>query len=351
MAITVQKGATVLLDDDQDVTITAVDLTRSYVLIDASTDSASTSTGYQDWGVTAYLSSPTTVRLQRDGYTVDAEVTWSVVTCDQGEFLTVERSNTSITTGNVVATAAVTETDPARTMLLYNTRGNFGTSDTRCGFATGRISSIVELEFERGVSSTTRTNIRYELVEWSHESGVRVTAGVADGSSLTGVTDETIPHGATVTTSDTWLYAQARHESNGLEQCAVRVRFDGSDILLKRYDTTSTAYDSHVAWQLVTFPADCTVQRTPVMASSDTTKDTSLSPISIDTGATIVWQTNSCNGTGTALGRNSWNVQVLNSTTIRQKRSYSGQASESAISICDFSSLNNTKHVLYLGHT
>jgi len=349
VAITVQKGATVLVDDDQDVTITAVDLTRSYVLIDASTDSASTSTGYQDWGVTAYLSSPTTVRLQRDGYTVDAEVTWSVVTCDQGEFLTVERDSTSITTGNVVATAAVTETDPARTMLIYNTRGNFGTSDTRCGYATGRISSIVEVEFERGVSSTTRTNIRYELVEWSHESGVRVTAGVANVTTSADV-ELSFAHGASgVTASNTWCYSQSRHTQNGLEQCSMRVRFDAADILLKRYDQVAV-YFSDVAWQLVTFPVDCCEQRTPVAASGDTTKDTTPTLV-MDTASTIVWQTNNCNGTGTALGRNAWNVQVLNSTTVRQQRSYSGQASESAISICDFSSLNNTKHVLYLGHT
>jgi len=350
MAITVQKGVAVLAADSDTVTITSVDLARSFVLIDASTDSTTGSSGYQSWGVVGTLTDSTTLTLQRDGGVADAEVTWSVVTCDQGEFVVVARDSVIIASGDTTATDSVTECDLGRTMLIYGSRGNFAPTETRLGFATGKFNSSTQLEFQRGSTSTTRTISHYEAVEWSLQSGVRVTAGVADGSGLTGVTAQTSPHNATVTTSDTWLYAQARHESNGLEQCSVRVRFDTADILLKRYDTTSTAYNSHVAWQLVTFPADCCEQRTPVAASGDTTKDTTPTLV-MDTASTIAWQTNNCNGTGTAFGRNAWNVQVLNSTTIRQKRSYSGQASESAISICDFSLLSNSYPALFGGHT
>lgn len=356
MAITVQKGVAVLTADTDTVTITGVDLSRSFLLVDASTDTTTGSSGFQSWGVQGALTDSTTITLYRDGGVADAEVTWSVVSCDQGEFQTVDRGTITIPTGATTNTVSVVESDLNRAMLIYASRGNFSTSNSNLGFATCKFNSSTELEGERGGTSTTRTYVKYEVVEWSLESGVTVASGVHDGSSLTGSSEQTSAHGVSGVTldgstrlSNCWLFAQARHESNGLEQCAVRARFDTSDILFQRYDTTSTLYDSHIAWQLVKFPTDCCEHRTPAAASGDTSKDNTMT-LTMDTGATVVWQTNSCNGTGTAFGRNAWNVQVLNSTTIRQKRSYSGQACYMALSVCDFSLLSNSKPNLFLGH-
>lgn len=350
MAITVQESVVVLTSDDQNHTLgTAVDMSRSCVIVDASTASELAATGFQDWGVTGVLTDASTVQLQREGFTVDAEVVVQVVTCDQGEFLVVDRGQLVITTGNVTQTGTVVETDPGRTLLMYNSRGNFDTTDTYAGFVTCKFNSGVQIEAERGVSSTTRTFIRYEVVEWSLESGVRVAAGVADATALLGSVASTVAHSATVTTANTWMFSQSRHESNGLEQCALRARFDATNIIMKRYDTTDATFDSHVAWQLVTFLEDICQQKTPAMSSVDTSKDTTVT--TVDTGATIVWSTNSCDGTGTSFGRNAWNTQVLNSTTLRSKRSFNGQACEMAISICDFSGLSDSQNILFLGHT
>ncbi len=350
MAITKQSGELVLSADSDTVTISEVDLDRSFLLIDASTDTATSSSGFQSWGVHGKLTDSTTITIQRDGGAVDAEVVWQVVTCDQGEFATVDRGVCVIASGNASGTSAVAESDPGRTMLIYASRGNFGTSDSNLGFATLELTTPVLLTGTRNGTSTTRTTVYWEAVEWSLESGVRVSAGVANVTTSADV-ELSFAHGASgVTASNTWCYSQSRHTQNGLEQCSMRVRFDAADILLKRYDQNAV-YFSDVAWQLVTFPADCTEQRTPVMASSDTTKDT-FPTLVMDTSATVVWMTNSCNGTGTALGRNAWNSQVLNTTTIRSKRSFSGQACEGAVSICDFSVLPAVSYpTLYLGHT
>ena len=348
MSITVQKGVAVMTGDTLNVTITQVPLERSFVIVDATTDTYTSSTGFQDWGVTGVLLSGTTLYLQRDGSTQDASVTWQVITCDQGEFLIVDRGAAPVTTGNTTATVSIPTVDLTRTMLIYNSRGNFDVTTTNIGFVTFTFTASNEFVIERGASSTTRTNTRYEVIEWSLESGVTVAHGVADGSGLTG-TEVTSAHGATVTTTNTWLFAQSRHESNGLEQCAVRVRFDATNIIIGRFDTIATIYDSYAAWQLVTFPVSNCEQRTPSMASGDTVKDTGPTALTMDTGATIVWMTNNCDGTGTALGRNAWNSQVLNSTTIRSSRSYSGQSCEGHISICDFSLLTNSINILFLG--
>lgn len=344
-----------LAADSDTVTITAVDLTRSYVLIDASTDSTTGSSGYQSWGVVGTLTDSTTLTLQRDGGVADAEVTWSVVTCDQGEFLVVDGGSFQIGSGDTTNTEIVNEFDTARTLIIYGSRGNFPTGSSNVGFATCKANSSTELEVERGTSSTTRTVVHYQLIEWSLESGVTVANGVHDGTGLLGTSEDTSAHGVagvtldgTTKVSNCWLFAQSRHEHNGLEQCSVRARFDTTNVLFQRHDHAATTYNSHIAWQLVKFPVDCCVHRTPSMSSGDTTKDTSLSPVSLDTGATIVWQTNTCNGTGTAFGRNAWNVQVLDSSTIRQKRSYSGQAVYSAVSVCDFSLLDNVSNTFLL---
>ena len=360
MAITVQSGTEVMTADSEDITITAVDLTRSYVIVDATTDSATSTSSFQSWGVTAYLADSTTITIQRDGGVSDASVQWQVVTCDQGEFIVVARGAQPVSTGNTVTTVTVPDTDPGRAMLIYNSRGNFGTTDTNLGFVTGHFSSPTELQFERGGSSTTRTNCRYEVIEWSLNSGVRVTSGVHDGSGLLGSTPASSTHGnsdvyvnvggATDKLTNTWLFAQSRHEQNGLEQCAVYAWFDATKVYFQRYDHATANYDSHIAWQLVTFPSECCELRTPSMASGDTVKDNTTTLV-MDTSATAVWQTNSCNGTGQAFGRNAWKSEVLNSTTIRQTRSYSGQACYSAISICDFSLFDAYLNQLFMGTT
>jgi len=349
MAITVQRGVKVLTGDSDTVTLgTTVDLSRSFIIVDGSTDSVDGSTGFQDWGVTGVITDGDTITLAREGFTQDGSVSWQVVTCDQKEFLIVARGLSAIATGDSSKTVAVPETDPNRTMMMYNSKGNFGITESNLGFITGSFDSTTQILFERGGTSTTRTNLAYEIIEWSYESGVTVAKGLIDAAGLTGVTETSTAHGSTVTTTNTWLFAQARHESNGLEQCAVRVRFDTTNILLKRYDAASTLYDSHVAWQLVTFPVSNCEQRTPALLTGEILHDTNTTLV-MDTGATIVWMTNSCNGTGTALGRNAWTSQVLDSTTIRSLRSYDGQASEGAISICDFSLLTSFGNLLLGG--
>ncbi len=348
MAISVQKGEAVLSSDSDTITITEVDLDRSFVIIDSSTDTTTGSSGYQSWGVHGKLTDSTTLTIQRDGGVADAQVTWTVVTCDQSEFLVVDRGTTTISTGSTTGTSDVAESDPTRTMLIYGSRGNFATGSTNLGFATLEYTTPTLLTGTRGGTSSTRTYVFWEAIEWSLESGVTVEKGTA--SVTVGANNElSFSHGVTgVTTTNTWCFSQARHSSNGLEQCSMRVRFDSTDILLKRYDQTN-AYVSDIAWQLVTFPEDCCEQRTPVMANTDNVKDTTPSLV-MDTGATIVWFTNSCNGTGQAFGRNAWNTQVLNSTTIRSKRSYTGQAGEGALSICDFSLINNVANTTFIGH-
>lgn len=348
MAISVQSGVAIVTSDDQDVTITAVDLDHSYVLVDSSTATTAASSGFQSWSVTAVLSDSTTLRLQRDGGVADAEVVWQVVTCDAGEFVTLTRGDASALTGNATDTVTVAEGDPNRTMLVYSVRGNFTTADSNLGFITGVFTTPTLLTFERGGTSTTRTNVRFEVVEWSQESGVTVTSGLSTVNANAGSGID-FAHGATVTTDNTFLYSQSRHEDNGLEQCSMRVSFDSTNITADRFDTTN-AYTSHVAWQLITFPADICQKKTPVTGLDTTTQiDTTVSTIDVD--KTIVWSTNNTNGQGASMGRNAWNVQVIDSTTIQSNRSYSGQLSELFISICDFSGLDHVQFSPMLGHT
>lgn len=342
MAITIQSGLTSLTSDSLGITITRVDRSRAFILISATTDAVVSSTGCQNWLVTGYLTNGDTLTIQREGSTVNANVAWQVVTCDEDEFYVV-RGQDLVNSGNTSATENITAIDLTRTMVIYSCRGDFDTSTTNLGFGSAVFNSNTQLGFERGGSSTTRTYINYEVVEWAVDSGVSVTAGYTTVSTdaSSGVT---AAHGATVTTSDSWLYCQSAHESNGLEQCAMRATFDATNVTMDRYDSTST-YVSKVAWQLVTFPEDICAQYTDEMASGDSSESTPVTAVTLANA--MIWGTNNCNGTGTAFGRNALTHRFTTTTNAASTRSYTGQACQTALSVVDFSGWNYTKNIQF----
>jgi hypothetical protein len=341
MTITVQSGLETMEGNSHDIDISEIDLARSFVIVNATTTGTS-ATLPAEWSVSAYLSDTTTLRLQRDSSSIDATVAWQVITCDEDEFL-VTQVNSLVTTGNTIRTHSIDEVDLSRTMLMYSCRT--GATASNIAHATAEFTSPSTLVVTRGATDSARTYVRVEIVEWSLESGVTV---VSDVSAVSGdlSSGTTVSHGATVTTDNTWLFAGCHHATAGLEQIALKVSFDSTNITIARHTTTND-YSSTVAWQLVTFPEDICYQYTETMGNLDTSVTETIT--SVTTGNSMLAGTNNCTGTGTSYGKQVLAIYFSDATTVTTDRSYSGQSTENFLSVVDFSSWNHSPNIMFLG--
>ena len=346
MAITVQRGITTFSGSNDTATLsTPVDRARSFVVVTSTTNGIVASVGAEAWAATAVLTADDTLTFKKGSALYSCTVKWEVVTCDQEEFLT-KRYTCMVGTTATVGTAAIDEVDISRTMLIYSVRGNYGTTDTISVFATAVFNSSIELGLERGIASSERAYLEVEVVEWSLESGVKVATDLdmvsGDLSSPTNVA-----HGATVTVDNTWLFARCFHATNGLEQCAMRMTFDATNIIYDRYDVT-TSYYTKIAWQLITFPEDICYQETfNTAATTDSTVDKTITAVTL--ANSMVFGNNNCDGTGNAFARNAWSLAFTSTTNVRANRSYTGQQCEFAISIVDFTDWEHSAPNHFMG--
>lgn len=344
--ITVQKGVKVCTSTSDTQTITAVDLARSYVVIQSTTNTSTATTGADLWQVGAQLTNSTTITFYRDSSAQDASVSWYVVTCTEQEFLAVNRVANIIATGTT-ADISISEVDVSRSMVIYSCRGNFTSADSNLAYGTASLKNSTTVTLTRGATSTTRMYFYFSVVEWSLNSGVKIHSGLWSASGDMATTPGSTAHGKSgVTTSNTWMFAKCQHSLNGLDQTSMKIYFDSTNIY--GVNMTTGSYPSVVHWQLVVFPEDICYQYTVNFLNTDATKNTTIT--SVDLSASVPFATATCAGTGTAFARHIVSAELTTATNLRLARSYAGQVLQCAMSVVDFSLWNASQNMMFLGN-
>ncbi|MEM7322367.1 MAG: right-handed parallel beta-helix repeat-containing protein, partial [Actinomycetota bacterium] len=180
--VAVQRGSVSPTGSIENVTLTSVEPTRSFVLL--SHHNNGSQFGADDF-VAGWLSSDTNLVVSSLNAT-DA-VTWQVVTYDGA---IVRRGTTAMTSGEATVSPSVETVDPARSWLVYSMTSSAGTvSNIGQKMVRGRIVDGSTLSFDRD-NSGQALDLYWEVIEFPE--GVEVQhASVAFGSSAS-VVDVTI---------------------------------------------------------------------------------------------------------------------------------------------------------------
>jgi len=337
--IETQSGNTVITDGNSSIDVTLdnniTDLSRAFLLMWSTGDGGATQA--EDHQATGYLwddSGTTKIKFERDGTDDDALIGYHVVETKNEDF-TVQRGGSTITATNAsVDIDFGDDITQSRSMAIINSRSNDAGQDIYGGIATTEFKDNDEITVTRGATVDTNT-FRYEVVEWSVESGVTVENGEQDcsGNMAAGIT-ETITE---VSSADqAWIYTTYRHESNGLEQTAIRsVLTNSTTITYDRYDQT-TDYQSYCHWWAVDFnTSDVDVTHlSDEGASGDLTESTPIGG-TITEPDSFIWADSNCNGTGTAYPRHIWYHQFEDPENTVSTRGYTTQASQIGIQVID----------------
>ncbi len=185
--VTVQRGSQTITADTANVTLTAVDLSRTYAII-----------SHQDTGATygvgdfyrAHLTSTTNLELSKQtGGSTGAVVDWQVVELTAGG--TVQRGDLSFLSSDASKTAVISAVDSTKAFLLAS--WNVGGTGIAPNFVRGRITSATGLTFDRADTGTT-VNLTYFVVGLNDASTVQngntsfLSTETSKGVTLTAVT-------------------------------------------------------------------------------------------------------------------------------------------------------------------
>jgi len=202
-------------------TIDPIDMDHSFLLMRSTGDSGATSS--QNHQATGYISSSTQVSFERAGTTDDCYIGYQVVQAENEEFEVIYRGSITIDVANTTGDQDIgVEIDQTRSFIVSNSRigGAGGTCNVNKGFATVHFVDNDTVRATRATSGTYSTVVRFEVIQWHEDSGVVVQTDEYSGSI--GPTEVTDSITTAVTKNKTWLYATARHTSNGLHQTAVK---------------------------------------------------------------------------------------------------------------------------------
>jgi hypothetical protein len=164
--VSVQRGSQTMTTDTVNVTLTSVDLSKTYALI--SYQHTGTTYGVADF-YRARLTSPTNLELSKQaGGSTGAVVDWQVVELTAGG--TVQRGDLSFLSSDASKTAAISAVDSTKAFLLAY--WNVGSAGIAPNFIRGRITSATQLTFDRADTGTT-INLTYFVAELNDASTVQ----------------------------------------------------------------------------------------------------------------------------------------------------------------------------------
>jgi outer membrane protein assembly factor BamB len=146
-AVSVQRGTTAVTAGPMNVALTAVDLSKTFVI---TTWQKIGSTYGADDILRSRLTSTTNLEFSHGTGTFDGTADWQVITMDGAS---VQSGDTTIASGASSLTVPVTAVDTTKTFLLAS-----WTSDTDgigMNYVRGRITSPTQLTFDRGVTGST----------------------------------------------------------------------------------------------------------------------------------------------------------------------------------------------------
>ncbi len=146
-SVSVQRGTATTTANPLNIPITAVDRTKTFVLVSWQKPGA---TYGADDVVRARLTSDTNLEVSFGTGTLDGVADWQVVTMASAS---VQSGDVNFTTGTSSVTAPVTAVDPTKTFLLASWTS--GGDSIGANFIRGRITSPTQLTFDRGLTGTT----------------------------------------------------------------------------------------------------------------------------------------------------------------------------------------------------
>src|SRR5574341_28251 len=151
------------------VTIPAVDLTKTFVLASVAPNSAAQNVD-ERWTVRARLTSATNLELTRNETGIAVDVYWQTVQIDSAS---VQRGIVTIGAGTSSATANISSVDLPKSFLVLTTRGAGASNGDESQYSVrGRITSPTQLTFDR-ISTSNSVDIAWEVITLNDGSQVR----------------------------------------------------------------------------------------------------------------------------------------------------------------------------------
>jgi outer membrane protein assembly factor BamB len=198
-SVSVQRATTSVTASPMNVTLSAVDLSKTFVLV--SWQKVGATYGADDI-VRARLTSTTNLELSHGTGSFDGIADWQVVTMDSAS---VQSGDSTLAAGASTLTVPVTAVNTATTFLL----ASWASSGDSIGanFVRGRITSPTQLTFDRGVTGTA-LGITWYLVTLTDGSSVQ--AGNASFGTAATLSTVTLPTAVNATSAVAFLSGSQR---------------------------------------------------------------------------------------------------------------------------------------------
>jgi len=270
---TVQSGTAQIATADatEDVSITAVDLSKSFVVFNYRVDSTNPSR----FLVKATLTSTTNIRFERDntsGTNTPVDITWYVVESDD---LTVQRGNNSMTTG--VSNQTITAVDLSKAFRLTSMM-NDNTSWGEADLLKSRLTTTTNLELETNTVVNLTDAVHWQVAEFEGASVQRGVATVDETMLSTDVTISSVDLTKSFVLIDSSLSGVPENPANG---CLRATLTSATNLHIERESFNAT--DTHtIAWEVVELPTDVTVQSgTESFTTSETQNNVTITAVGL----------------------------------------------------------------------
>lgn len=250
-AVSVQRGTTSVTANPMNVAITAVDRTKTFVLV--SWQKLGATYGADDT-VRARLTSNTNLEFTHGAGTLDGTADWQVVTMDSAS---VQYGDVTIASGALTATVAVTAVDTTKTFLISSWSSDGGAIGAN--FIRARITSPTQLTFDRGVTGAN-LGLTWYLVTLN--DGSTVQSGNATFGTAATLVSATLPTAVNLTNSVAFLSGNQRGGSTPDPGTApndnpgvawFRSDLTGTTTLEVRRATVGAGVTAEAAWFVVNF--------------------------------------------------------------------------------------------------
>ncbi|MFZ1060311.1 MAG: PQQ-binding-like beta-propeller repeat protein [Candidatus Rokuibacteriota bacterium] len=273
---------------------TAVDLSKSFVLI-SERDGASTNQGIDDqWAFRARLTTSTNIELSRLGSgTLAPTVAWQVV---QMEGASVQRGLTTIAAAASSATAAISSVTTGASFLVMSRRGVVASAGIETQYQVrGEITNATTLTFSRD-STTNTVDIAWEVVTLS--DGTSVQRGAAAAATTETTLNATLSPAVILAQSVSFASARGGVDVNSDLDSTSWTASITTTTNLQLQRGSAQSVDSNIAWEVVQF-FRCS-------AVGDASYVSTNAQLSLPTQAIVRWSSPSpvliLRKTGTAFG-------------------------------------------------
>lgn len=313
--------------------------------------------------VTGHIKDTSTVHFHRESIKGTAYISYNLVECFNNEF-TVQHGLAEIPQNATSAKVNISSVNPSRSMVILSSRlGEYSESvstenekekknitkysgdadqagdktkkqiekkgddddnesssnQEHFGMVLGQIHTANTLLFKRGQKRKDTAIIRYQVIQFSQESGVHIRSGE---TALRKKEKDRIVSIDTVDPTRSWVYCSWTSTSGSLVSNAIGCNLTQTAIGVHRYAQTNAYND--VQYYVVQFPEQSvSVQRgiADNNPSFSNTSDRYIHDIPVkatsDGSKAFSYVTNTTRGSGSAYPRHRWLYYVLDKTTIR----------------------------------